>query len=363
MKLLFVVEHFYPHLGGAEKSLEDLALGLTKSGHNVRVVTSDSGGITGKHLHKGIEIYSYHWKSFFGHPVPSMKDLYKHGDWPDLIQTAPYTAAPRALKLSKKTQVPIAILSFEYLGEKWYWVESVLKALAFKTFERYVYHKQYSSYIAISKATKRDLVSAGIEKQKIAVIYPVFNQFKDWAPEKTLKYNKNKVKEFIYYGRPGKTKGVDVLVDAIGLAKEKIASRAIFTLILTDDPMPNRIAIIERIKKLNMARMVRVRKSLPFRDLKKSIANSYCVIVPSVTEGFGFSAYQACLMKKNIIASDAGSLPEVVFGNALVFKNKDAQDLAKNILKALEGDFSRYQNKIKNNQVEKVINLYNRLVN
>lgn len=363
MKILFVVEHFYPHIGGAEKSLEDLALGLIKSGHKVRVLTSNSGGITGKHQHKGIEIYSYEWKSFFGHPVPSMKDLFEHGEWPDIIQTAPYTAAPRALKLSKKTHTPIAMLSYEYLGKKWYWVEITLKALAFKVFESYVYHKPYSAYIAISKATKRDLISAGIENQKITVIYPVFNNFDEWMPEITSKSKKNKVKEFIYYGRPGKTKGVDILVDAIGLIKEELGSKAVFTLILSDDPMPNRVAIIEKIKKLNIGRMVRVRNSLPFKDLKQSIADSYSVIVPSVTEGFGFSAYQACLMKKNIIASDAGSLPEVVFGNALVFKNRDAQDLSENILKAVEGDFSNYQKKIKNNQLEKIINLYNKLIN
>ena len=53
-----------------------------------------------------------------------------------------------------------------------------------------------------------------------------------------------------------------------------------------------------------------------------------CVVVPSLAEGFGFSTIEAAAMGKPVIASDAGSLPEVVSGKHLFFSSKNHLDLA-----------------------------------
>jgi hypothetical protein len=51
------------------------------------------------------------------------------------------------------------------------------------------------------------------------------------------------------------------------------------------------------------------------------------VVVPSITEGFGFSALEACQLGTPLIYSDGCSLPEVTYGKVLDFANRDADQL------------------------------------
>jgi multimeric flavodoxin WrbA len=40
MKILFVLEHYYPHTGGVEILFKNLCEGLVKKGHEVEVITT-----------------------------------------------------------------------------------------------------------------------------------------------------------------------------------------------------------------------------------------------------------------------------------------------------------------------------------
>ena len=361
MNILFIVEHFYPHIGGAEKLLLDLATSLIKQGQNVIVLTSNSGGITGKHSINGVEIHSFDWKSFFGHPIPNKSDIYEYIEWADIVQTAIYTAAPVALSCAKKTNKPCVLLSHEYLGDRWKIVESPVKAKLFKIFEWWVFHKPYNQYIAISRATKADIVKGGIKSSRIKVIYPVFNDFSFWNNDKAIKAT-TKTKTFLYYGRPGKTKGVFLLLEAIRTLNKSLAANVVFTFILSNDPLKEREKLISLVKKYNLGERINILEPQNQPKLKNLILESYCVIVPSLTEGFGYSAYQACLLGKNIITSDAGSLPEVAFGKALVFKNGSQKSLAEAILKAENNEFKKVIKHIGGDQTQEVINLYRDLI-
>lgn len=361
MNILFVVEHFYPHIGGAEKLLLDLATSLIEQGQNVVVLTSNSGGIKGKHSYSGIEIHSFEWKSFFGHPVPNKTDIQKHIEWADVVQTAQYTAAPTALKCAKKAGKPCVLMSYEYLGKKWKAVDSSAKAKLFQIFEWWVFHKPYAHYIAISNASKLDMVKGGIKSSQIKVVYPVFNDFSFWSPEKAIK-STTPTKIFLYYGRPGKTKGVFLLLEAIRMLNSALGASIVFSFILSNDPASEREKFVSLVNKYNLGQRINILESQSQEKLKNLILSSYCVVVPSITEGFGYSAYQACLLGKNIITSDAGSLPEVIFGRAIVFKSGDGFSLVKAILMAENNEFKKYTRRIKGNQTQQVINLYRDLL-
>ncbi len=360
MRILFITEHFYPHIGGGEKLLLDLAVSLVEHHKEVRVVTSNSGGVNGFHKYKGIEIYSCQWVSLFGHPIPNKKDLYKHITWADIIQTAQYTAAPRALKGAKKFNKPCVFMAYEYLGSKWGLVDSPLRAKAFKYFEWWVFHKQYDQFIAISKASKKDMINGNIKADKIKVIYPVFNNFSYWKNSSNInQYNKQ---TFLYYGRPGKTKGVFVLLDAIRELDKSLNNDIEFTFVLSNDPLDERERFVELVKQYKLSKRINILESQNQDKLKSLILASYCVIVPSLTEGFGYSAYQACMLNKNIIVSNAGSLPEVISGKCLIFKNGKSKSLALAIHKAIEGEFDTFVDKIGGDNTNKILKLYTELV-
>jgi len=360
MNVLFVTEHFYPHIGGAEKLLLDLALSLQSKGLNVKVITSNSGGITGNHKHKRLEIHSYKWRTLFGHPIPDYRDILCFSDWADIIQTAQYTAAPPSLKASKKINKPCVIMSYEYLGKKWKLIDNSLNAKLFQIFEWWVFHKSYDSYIAISKASKKDLIKTGIDPKKISVIYPVFNDFNFW--KNTHQKSTTSSNTFLFYGRPGKTKGVFILLEAIKLLDKKISQDIHFNLILSHDPIVERKKVISFIHEFNLKNRISVLGPQTELNLRSQILDSYAVIVPSLTEGFGYSAYQACLLGKNVIVSNAGSLPEVISGNCLIFKNGSAVSLAEAIQKALKDRYNKYIDRVGGDNTNKIVELYSSLI-
>ena len=360
MRILFITEHFYPHIGGSEKLLLDLAVSLVKNNQEVRVVTSNSGGINGTHKYNDIKIYSCKWPSLFGHPIPNKKDINNHIKWADIVQTAQYTAAPKALMVAKRFNKPCVLMAYEYLGNSWSIVDNPFRATIFKLFEKWVFNKPYDQFIAISKATRKDLISAHINPTRIKVIYPVFNNFSYWKNKNKSRHNS--MKNFIYYGRPGKTKGVFILLDAIRQLDESLSEEIVFTFILSNDPITERDRFNELVKQYKLDKRIVILESQEQDKLKSLIIESYCVIVPSFTEGFGYSAYQACMLGKKIIVSDAGSLPEVISGKCLIFKSGDSKSLALAINKAINNKFTLYTDRIGGDNTHKIIELYTKLI-
>lgn len=359
MKVLFIVEHYHPHVGGGEKLFLDLADALRRNGAEVRVATSDSGGIRGKHAHNGVEIYSYPWFSLFGHPMPRQSDLAGHVQWADVVQTAQYTAAPGALKAARKSGKPCVLMAYEFLGKKWYSVDNPFKATLFRAFEYWVFHKAYDHFIAISAASKRDLLAGGISGDKVSVMYPVFNAFSEWRLVGKSESSRQRI--FLYYGRPGKTKGIFTLFDAIQKLDGELSEEVRFKFIVSDDPMEEKQRLKRCVEESGLQRRITVEDSLPLNELIDAVQNAYCVVVPSLTEGFGYSAYQAACMEKNLIVSNAGSLPEVISGNALIFEKGNADSLAGVIRRACANDFDRYQDQVGGDNAGRIIDTYDRI--
>ena len=69
-------------------------------------------------------------------------------------------------------------------------------------------------------------------------------------------------------------------------------------------------------------------------NIKKFIAASDLIIVPSGIEGMGSIIIESCAMKKAVIASDVGGIPEIIKNNetGLLFKNGDFSELAEKIM-------------------------------
>jgi glycosyltransferase involved in cell wall biosynthesis len=63
----------------------------------------------------------------------------------------------------------------------------------------------------------------------------------------------------------------------------------------------------------------------------KLIAGAKAVLFPSVSEGFGFAAYEASVMGKIILHSGRGALGEVVSGRSVRMKEYTAKGLSEAI--------------------------------
>ncbi|MEI6650196.1 MAG: glycosyltransferase family 4 protein [Candidatus Moraniibacteriota bacterium] len=345
MKICFVLEHFYPHIGGVEVLFFELGKRLVASGHEVRIVTSDSGGIVGTREYSGMHAFYYRSPNIFGHPVLPKASVEEHVMWADIVHTTTYTAAPTAIALARSSRKPCVISVHEAIGKKWFVVEpNPLKALAFLAFEWFVVTKRYSAWHTISDATTRDLLAYGIDPDRIRMIHLGIDETlwnKDVRPADIASFFKTDPhdKIFLYTGRPGKPKGLPVLLQAIRKVDASLDPSFVFGFILSKNPRTERERFEQSVRASGLTDRIRIIDSVPYDALPGIRKAAFAVIVPSLTEGFGFSAAETAALGTPVIASDAGSLPEVLGGKVRFFRKGDADDLVATILESARKPF------------------------
>ncbi|MCW4033043.1 MAG: glycosyltransferase, partial [Candidatus Bathyarchaeota archaeon] len=116
---------------------------------------------------------------------------------------------------------------------------------------------------------------------------------------------------YMFYGRPGISKGVEYLVVAAKLIKKKMKKSKLL-MILGKEPKRKYEKILCMIDEFKLADHICLLDPLPYDDLPKYISLADLVVVPSLSEGFGYSAAESAAMEKPIVASNAGSLPEII---------------------------------------------------
>lgn len=347
MKICMILGHFYPHVGGVEKLFMELAAGLVRQGHEVRVVCCDACGEKGRREHDGYTIFYRRWPLLFGHPLPRVKDLEEHVRWCDVVHTTTFTPALPARRAAKRLGKPVCITVHEALGEKWRWIEpNPVKAFLFCAFERYVITRGYDYWMADSLATQRDMAKMGVAG-RVARVYPSVQPIPaddglrrggDLRDYFGLRPGE---KTFLYYGRPGQPKGIFVYLDAIRLLVEKHGKEALarhrFCFVMSNDPLAQKKKFLRLVREYGLTDWVIVRDPVSREKLSALIAQADTVVVPSMTEGFGFSAVEACALGTPLLHSDGGSLPEVVYGRCLPFRNRDSRDLSEKLYEVISG--------------------------
>jgi glycosyltransferase involved in cell wall biosynthesis len=364
MKVCFILEHFYPHIGGGETMFKEYTTRLVEMGCEVKVATSNSGGVTGKAFYEGVEVHHFPWRGLYGHPIPNPKDLHEFVEWADVVHAAILPSAPVARYVAKKYHKPCVTTVYEVLGKKWFWVEkNLVKALLFYGFEQFVINHKYTLCHTISLASQRDLETYSKRRQTIVTIYPGIKK-KLLNLTSGARAGEASQKSFLYYGRPGKTKGIFVLFDAIKAIAGELPADVKFQFILANDPIKDKQRLLHLVEEHQLTERIQILDSLPEDELIAAIQRAYCVIVPSITEGFGYTAAESCSLGKRIIASDGGSLPEVVSGEALFFQNRNSRDLAEKIRLAVKGDFQFFTKRVFDweNSTKQLLGIYEDLL-
>ena len=348
MKICFITDHFYPYVGGMETFYLEAAKGLHRLGHEVRVVTSTYKEYIGNRQIDGLDVYYYPWNMLFGHPIVRCKDLVEHIQWADVVHTGAHTAAVSSQKVARKCGVPVVATLPEIAGDKWKFIEpNPIKAIIFRMFEYYVAKQDYDLIHVISEATKRDYKRFIKNNAKVEMAYLFLDEnYQELANKSHLNLKKyfeldDDKKVILYFGRPGQSKGLFVYLDALKKFAKRYGLEAAnnyrFCFILASEPKNTRNKFLKEISCAHLDSIVRISNSLSKEDLFQAISQSEVVVVPSIAEGFGFSAGEACMLGCKIIYSSGGSLPEVVFGQALAFENRNSNDLCEKLHYVCEG--------------------------
>jgi glycosyltransferase involved in cell wall biosynthesis len=131
------------------------------------------------------------------------------------------------------------------------------------------------------------------------------------------------------------------------LISKKISGSKLLAIVSKDKTYKKRYNLImQLIDKLNVKEDIILLNPVPYKELPEYIQSADCVVIPSLTEGFGFCAAEACAMGKPVVASNTTSLPEVVSGSYVLVKPKNPESIAEGVEKV-------YKNKTSHSKLKK----------
>lgn len=163
----------------------------------------------------------------------------------------------------------------------------------------------------------------------------------------------------MYFGRPGKTKGVEYLLRAVPQVVANVPD-AHLVLILSHEPKSGYRAICNLIDKLRIGLHVHLVNPFPLReDLAQHLVDANCIVVPSLTEGFGLSVVEACALGLPVVATHVGSIPEVISGRHVLVEPGSPVALANGIIQIWRGQWEDSPRKKFSREV--MVNSYEKL--
>ncbi len=373
MKILFVIENYIPHIGGVEIVFKNLAEGLAKQGHDVSIVTHRIKSTSKYETINGVDIYrvnclnSRYFFTFFS--VPLVIKLAKDCD---IIHTTTYNGAFPAKVAAMFRRKPSIITVHEVLGKLWAITDvSWLTAKILKFFEWLIIKLNFDKYVCVSNSTKKQVLTQSIKKDKVMTIYNGVD-YDFWNPNKydgEIIRNKLGLQDnfvFLFYGRPGVSKGLEYLIKAIPKIIEKVPNAMFFGIVSKDKAYQKRYdMILDMIKNLGIENNVIMHDPVPYKELPNFIKMADCVVIPSLTEGFGFTTAESCAMDKPVVVSNTTSLPEVVSGRYKLVSPKDSSAIAEAVINIANNKYEQKPKKIFNLQdnIDNYVKLYKSMLN
>jgi D-inositol-3-phosphate glycosyltransferase len=357
MRIIFVSEYYWPHIGGVEVVFSQLAQKLADRGHDCHIITCKIKGTPNFEVINGIMIHRVnvpekgdrYWFALLAIPA-----IIKIARKASVIHTTTYSAAFPAWVASCILRKKCIITVHEVWGNMWNKMENMSRVSAFlhRIFERIIISLPFNKYCSVSNYTEGCLISNGINRKKCLTIYngidyDLFDPeyFNGIKIKSKLGLEKNFV--YLYFGRPGISKGLTYLIRAVPLISQKI-SNARLLLIIPREISERYEKIKTLINELEIKDKVVMLDPVPRNELPDYIAASDCVIVPSLSEGFGFSAAEACAMNKPIVVSRAASLPEVVWGKHWFVEPGNSTQIAEAVENISKGNVQIIPDKVFN---------------
>lgn len=341
--ILLVVDHFYPYVGGNETLYWDVSRGLVRAGHRVTVVTRRDAGMPPRETLEGVEVYrvatpNVAQRLFF--MLLALPVLWRLSRQADVVHAVVYGSAVPAWFIAKLRGRPFVLTVHEVFGPKWRLLTGVssLAAAMLRAFEWLLLRLPGTHYTCGARFTADRIHMFGcVPRERISVIpYVVdYDFWKSGRFEARDLRRELKLPEdafvYLYYGRPGPSKGVDVLIDAAAtIAKSLPHSHLI--LLLGREPADRYTAIQRQIAKLNLARHVTVLDPVPRTELPTYLLAADCIVIPSHSEGFGYSAVEAATIGCRVVSTSGHAVEEVLPGEVDLVPPADPQMLAEMLL-------------------------------
>ncbi|MBT3303923.1 glycosyltransferase family 4 protein [Candidatus Woesearchaeota archaeon] len=357
MKILFVLEYYLPHIGGVEIVFKNLCEGLVKRGHNVKVITSRISGTQKKETLNGVEIERVNVPKILTRYLFSFlatRKVAQEAKNYDLVHTTTFTASRPASIGAKKAGKKVILTVHEVWIGKWNLVTEKrgVSIWIHNTLEKGIYKQKFDKYICVSNATKKDLLNVkNIPKEKVMTIHNGM----DYAPWDPKKYDKslwrkklNIETNYVLFasGRPGTSKGFEYLINALPEIKKEIKNvKLVLRLSKAKAYTKQYDKLMNMIEKLKLKENIIILEPAKYEELPSQVMMADCVVIPSLAEGFGYTCVEACSLGKAVVATNAGSLPEVINGKGKLVEPGNANAITKGVVDVYQGKLTEFGTK------------------
>ena len=356
MNILFVLEYYLPHIGGVEIVFKNLCEGLVKRGHNVKIITSKISGTPKKETLNGVKIERVNVPKFLSRYFFSFmatKKVAQEAKDYDIVHTTTFTASRPAAIGARKTGKKVVLTIHEVWIGKWNLVteKGKISTWIHNKLEKGIYKQKFDRYVCVSNATKKDLLKLDIPKECVITIHNGMD-YEPWNPKKNDKSLWRKKlgieKNYVLFasGRPGTSKGFEYLINAILEIKKEINNvKLVLRLSKSKAYTKEYNKLIKLIEELEIKNEVVVLEPARYKELPSQVMMADCVVIPSLSEGFGYACVEACSLGKPVVATNAGSLPEVISGKGKLVEAGSAKAIVKGVVDVYNGKLDDFGEK------------------
>ncbi len=336
--ILFLLDFYTPHKGWIENVFEHLINWLLKRWHKITLITSRfNNDLKEEEKIWNLTIYRvWKWrKSFFFKWFFKACEILRNDKSIDIIHSSSYTSAIPASILANIFHKKSVLTVHEIFWKLWKDLKPRYSRRMFQLFEWLMIKFPHDIYHCVSLYTLNMLrIKSWISDKKLHLIYNwVDNDF--WDINKVNKSDCEKWKgihwlkdRFLisYYGHAGKTKGIDLLIEAIPqLLKENPDATLLFNII----PSKRSKSIIQKIEttknNLNAKDCIQVFHWFDKAELRIFVACADIIVAPSLAEWFWSVHSEASAMWKKLITSNLAAIPEVVSWNVFLMSPPSAK--------------------------------------
>lgn len=326
MKIVILVPLFPPKwLAGTELATYNIAKHLAKRGHDVHILTSWDKGLPNKTFEEGFFAYRLSWPKirFIGVILFWVKMFLKIRKInPDLVHIQNIgSGIPGyfAKKIFKKPYLIWARGMDAYFPD---WFTRLTSGFTLKN---------ANAVIALTKNMKEEIKKS--YKGKIYVIpnsidLTGFNNISKSEMRKKLQINEED-KIILFVGRFRPEKGLEYLVKAISIIKEKDKEAKL--LLVGEGPEEENLRNLVFEKQLT--EFITFAGQIPHENVKDYMVASDIFVLPSLSEGFPNVLLEAMACGLSIVATRVTGIPEIVKDgeNGFLVEPKDEKDISKKI--------------------------------
>ncbi len=350
MKIAYFLDIFYPEINGVITSTVNLAENLIKRGHKIYFITPKKENFKEPVVHGNIPVFyipsvkaPLYPDMRFNLPWSRIFDGYIEKERFDIFHiTSPWLMGWLAIHYGKKHNIPI-VQTFHTMITEPHYVSYVVKSeklipLSQKILWWYIGRSlKNSDYItAPSEYAKNEILKKfpelTVEQISNGVDLEKFKHYKSFEETKK-EYPFLNRESFIYVGRLGKEKSIDILIKAMGELVKKYPEAHL--IIVGDGPEKEKLQTLTN--ELKLTRNVTFTGKIPHDKLIQSglIHHSHCFVTASTSENQSMTVIETLLCNTPPLVANVDGMRDIVNNENALFSPFNYKELAELMHKTL----------------------------